>query len=218
MDKIVIIGAGGLAREVKNLIDNINIGKLTFEFLGYLVSDLDKLGEYDSKDEVIGDFSWFKEQTHVINVAIGIGNPKSRLNVVNKLLTNYSQLVFPSLIHPSVIYDKNSVTIEQGVIICASTVMTVNIMVQEFSFINLCCTVGHDAFIGRGSVLNPTVNISGGVSLGDGVLVGTGSQILQYVSVGSNSVIGAGACVTKQLPSNIVAVGVPAKAIKTIDE
>ena len=57
-----------------------------------------------------------------------------------------------------------------------------------------------------------------GVSLGDGVLVGTGSQILQYVSVGSNSVIGAGACVTKQLPSNIVAVGVPAKAIKTIDE
>ncbi len=56
------------------------------------------------------------------------------------------------------------------------------------------------------------------MSLGDRVLGGNGSQILQYVSVGSNSVIGAVASVTKQLPSNIVAVGVPTKAIKTIDE
>jgi len=218
MEKIVIIGSGGLAREVRYLIEAINTENASYEFIGYLVSDLKKLGIYDSKDKVIGNFSWLDKQSEPINIAIGIGDPNSRLNVVNNLLNNYSNLIFPSLIHPSVIYDKNLVTIEQGVIICASTVLTVNIVLKEFSFINLCCTVGHEAVIGRYSVLNPTVNISGGVNIGDFVSVGTGSQILQYISVGNNSVIGAGACVTKQLSSNVVAVGVPAKVIKEIDE
>ena len=218
MEKIVIIGSGGLAREVRYLIEAINTENTSYEFLGYLVSDLKKLGTYDSKDEVIGNLSWLDKQSEPINVAIGIGDPNSRLNVANNLLNNYSNLIFPSLIHPSVIYDKNSVTIEQGVIICASTVLTVNIVLKEFSFINLCCTVGHEAVIGRYSVLNPTVNISGGAIIGDVVSVGTGSQILQYISVGNNSVIGAGACVTKQLSSNVVAVGVPAKVIKILDE
>jgi len=213
MEKIVIIGSGGLAREVRYLIEAINTENASYEFIGYLVSDLKKLGIYDSKDKVIGNFSWLDKQSEPINIAIGIGDPNSRLNVVNNLLNNYSNLIFPSLIHPSVIYDKNLVTIEQGVIICASTVLTVNIVLKEFSFINLCCTVGHEAVIGRYSVLNPTVNISGGVNIGDFVSVGTGSQILQYISVGNNSVIGAGACVTKQLSSNVVAVGVPAKVI-----
>jgi len=58
MGKIIIIGYGGLTIEVKNLIDNINMGKTTFEFLGYLVGDLDKLGECDSKDEAIGVSYW----------------------------------------------------------------------------------------------------------------------------------------------------------------
>ena len=44
MRKIVIIGSGGLAREVEFLIEAINAEKLVYEFLGYLVSDLKKLG------------------------------------------------------------------------------------------------------------------------------------------------------------------------------
>ena len=218
MEKVVIIGSGGLAREVRNLIEAINTENPSYEFLGYLVSDLKKLGTYDSKDQVIGNFSWFNKQSEPINVAIGIGDPNSRLNVVNTLMNDYSNLIFPSLIHPSVIYDKNSVRIEKGVIICASTVLTVNIVLKEFSFINLCCTVGHEAVLGRYSVLNPSVNISGGVKIGDTVSVGTGVQILQYISVGNNAVIGGGACVTKQLSSNVVAVGVPAKVIRRINE
>ena len=63
--------------------------------------------------------------------------------------------------------------------------------------VNISCTIGHEAVIGRGCVLNPTANISGGVELGSGVLVGTGAQILQYLSIGDNAQVGAGAVVTK---------------------
>ena len=48
---------------------------------------------------------------------------------------------------------------------------------------NLSCTIGHEAQIGVGSVLSPLVGVSGGVSIGDRTLVGTGASVLQYVSL-----------------------------------
>lgn len=215
MKGIVIIGAGGLAREVKFLIDEINKIEKKFDFRGYLVSDLDKLSEYDSKDEVLGDFSWFIKNKQDINVAIGIGNPSHRLKVGKEISDNYANTFFPSLIHPNVIYDRASCEIGKGAIVCSSTIMTVNVKLKDYSFINLCCTIGHEAIIGYGSVLNPTVNISGGVSIGEGVLIGTGAQILQYLKIGANSIVGAGACITKSVPKNEVWGGVPAKLLKT---
>ena len=213
MRKIVVIGAGGFAREVKFLIDDINENKKKYDFLGYIVSDLNKLGKYDSSDEVLGDFSWFDKHSDPLSVAIGIGNPNVRLKLGYELSEKYHHISCPPLIHPNVIFDKNSCTIEDGAIICSSTVMTVNVHVKKFSLINLCCTVGHEAVIGDGSVINPTVNISGGVNIGVCVLIGTGAQLLQYVKIGDNSVIGAGACVIKSVPPNEIWGGVPAKLL-----
>ena len=53
--RIVVIGAGGFAREVRWLIEEINAVSPGFEFLGYVVSDLAKLGEHDSREDVLGD-------------------------------------------------------------------------------------------------------------------------------------------------------------------
>ena len=64
---IVIIGAGGLAREVKNLIEDINRFESKYEFLGYLVSDLKKLTKYDSHDEILGEFDWLSEHKFDFN-------------------------------------------------------------------------------------------------------------------------------------------------------
>jgi len=213
MKKIVIIGAGGFARELKMLIDIINKEKKQYDFAGYLVSDINKLIETDSKDEVIGDFSWFNDQDEKIATALGIGHPKARLNIANTLSNSFDNIDFPPIIHPNVIYDSSTCLIEKGVIVCASTILTVNVKLEKFSMLNLACTVGHEAIIGAGSVLNPTVNVSGGVKIGESVLIGTGAQVLQYLSIGDNSTVGAGACVTKNLPNNVIAVGIPAKVI-----
>ena len=74
--------------------------------------------------------------------------------------------------------------------------------------------------IGPGCVLNPTVNISGGVELGTGVLVGVGAQILQYVKIGKGAMIGAGSVVFKDVNAETTVVGVPAREVprrSTID-
>lgn len=62
------------------------------------------------------------------------------------------------------------------------------------------------------------INSSGKVSIGDNIYFGTDVIVLKGVSIGDNCIIGAGSIVIKSIPSNSVAVGVPAKVICTVDE
>ena len=64
----------------------------------------------------------------------------------------------------------------------------------------------------------PDLEITKPITVGDNVYIGNNVILLPGVTVGSNVVIGAGAVVSKDIPDNSVAVGVPAKVIKTADE
>ena len=64
----------------------------------------------------------------------------------------------------------------------------------------------------------PDLEITKPITIGDNVYIGNNVIILPGVSIGDNVIIGAGAIVTKSIPSNSVAVGVPARVIKSIDE
>jgi acetyltransferase-like isoleucine patch superfamily enzyme len=126
------------------------------------------------------------------------------------LKRSFPRIAWPALIHPGVQYDK-SCHFGEGVTICAGTIATVNVRVDEFALVNLSCTIGHEATIGAGSVVNPLTAISGGVKIGNAVLVGTHVSILQYVSIGDDAVIGSGAMVNKNVAPNTTVMGVPAK-------
>jgi sugar O-acyltransferase (sialic acid O-acetyltransferase NeuD family) len=214
LKRIAVIGAGGFAREVKWLIEEINAQTPVFEFVGYFVSDLSRIGEHDSRDEIRGTTAWLREnRSHVDALAIGIGTPAARLNVSRELAPEFPPEFWPALIHPSVRYDRATCQIGHGVIIGAGSIATVYVRCEPFSMVNLSCTIGHESVIRRGSVLNPTVNISGGVDIGEGVLVGTGAQVLQYLSVGKGATVGGGAVVTKDVPPGVTVVGMPAKPL-----
>jgi maltose O-acetyltransferase len=55
------------------------------------------------------------------------------------------------------------------------------------------------------------------ITIGDNVWLGSGAIVLAGVSIGENTVVGAGAVVTRSLPANVVAVGNPARVVRTID-
>jgi acetyltransferase-like isoleucine patch superfamily enzyme len=64
----------------------------------------------------------------------------------------------------------------------------------------------------------PDIDVIAPIKVGNNVFIGAGTKILPGVTIGDNVIIGAGALVTKNIPSNCVAAGMPAKPINSIDE
>lgn len=64
----------------------------------------------------------------------------------------------------------------------------------------------------------PDLEITKPITVGDNVYIGNNVIILPGVTIGSNVIIGAGAVVSRDIPDNSVAVGVPARVIKTTEE
>lgn len=62
------------------------------------------------------------------------------------------------------------------------------------------------------------IEIAKPITIGNNVWIGAGSTILAGVTIGDNSVIGAGSVVTKSIPANVIAVGVPCKVKREITE
>lgn len=110
-----------------------------------------------------------------------------------------------------------------------------NIKVGKNVFINSgCCfqdqggiEIGDDALIGQ-QVVIVTINhdfipekrgnmFPAPVKIGNRVWIGAHATILSGVTIGDNSIIAAGAVVTKDVPANVVVAGVPAKIIKKLE-
>jgi serine acetyltransferase len=75
---------------------------------------------------------------------------------------------------------------------------------------------GHD-FEHAGVPVIEQARRSRGITLGDNVWLGTGAKVLDGVTIGSGAVVGANAVVTSDLPDGAVAVGVPARVVRTRD-
>ncbi|TWU18990.1 putative acetyltransferase [Allorhodopirellula heiligendammensis] len=81
-----------------------------------------------------------------------------------------------------------------------------------------CQFITHDGgtLILRSEV--PDLELTAPITVGDNVYFGVNTTVLPGVNIGSRVIIGAGSIVTKDIPDNSVAVGVPARVIKTVDE
>ncbi|MFC0236517.1 acetyltransferase [Fictibacillus phosphorivorans] len=212
MKDIVVYGAGGFAREVAYLIEQINENNPTWNLLGYIDDNKENQGEILNGYQVLGNIEWFKN-TEKISVALGIGSPKVKKAIVEKLNEFNGKIEFPNLIHPTVIYSGHN-KIGRGNIICEGNLFTCNINLKNFVIVNLNCTIGHDTVIDDYCTILPNASISGNVHFSEGVDFGTNATIIQGIDVGEYTIVGAGAVVVKSLPSKCTAVGMPAKPIK----
>ena len=201
-----------MAREIASALRSIDPDSQQFEFLGYAVSDLPRLGQRDSRNQVLGDFAWLSAHRDSFDaLAIGVGSPHLRLKLAAELRHLLPGMEWPAILHSTAIIDLDSAQIGEGCFIGAGVTATVNITLEPFALCNFGCTIGHETRIGSGSVVNPGANISGGVVIGTGALIGTGAQVLQYLQVGAGAIVAAGAVVTRDVNPGTTVVGIPAR-------
>lgn len=209
LDKLILIGAGGFGREVAWLVERINANNPTWDLLGFLDDDLSIQGKAINGYKVLGGLDEITAYADA-HFVCAIGSSKIRKSVVEKLYLIDSKMKFATLVDPSVEYSK-SVNIGEGSIICAHTVMTVNIEIGKHNVINLDCTIGHDSTLKDFVTLYPSVNVSGICNIGQCTEIGTGAKIIQEKNICDECIVGAGAVVIKDIKQSGVYVGIPAE-------
>lgn len=210
---MLIIGAKGFAKEVLEIFHQNNDVN-TIAFYDDVSDDLPKK-LYDRFPVLTNEAaaeSYFKETDN--RFTIGIGNPVLR----KKMATKFTNLggVFSSSISPLARIGNYNNTIGTGCNIMTGTIITNDVTINDGVLINLNCTIGHDCTIGAYVELSPGVHISGNCTVGDFSVFGTNATLLPKINVGKNVIVGAGSVVTKDLPDNCIAVGIPAKIIKEL--
>lgn len=210
MKDVYIIGAGGFGREVAWIVERINSIKPTWNLKGFIDDNETLWGSKEGEYHVFGGCEYLSALEDVYAVC-AVGSSNVRKKIIEKLKD--TSVKFATLVDPSVLYS-NSVKIGEGAIVCAGTIITVNVNIGDHVIVNLDCTIGHDAVIDDFVTIYPSVNVSGNVLIGECSELGTGTQIIQGKKVISNTIIGAGAIVVKDCIESGTYVGSPAKKIK----
>jgi sugar O-acyltransferase (sialic acid O-acetyltransferase NeuD family) len=210
---MVIIGAKGFAKEVLEIVYH-QYPKEEIFFFDDVSTDLpERLFE---QFPIIRDLKALEK--HFLEVdnrfALGLGNPRLRRMLYQKMTAIGGSPV--STIARSVEIGSFDNSIGAGVNIMSGTKITNSITIGEGCLVNLNCTVGHDTIIGAFTEMSPGGNVSGRVTIGSDVTIGTNAIILPQITIGDGAVIGAGAVVTKDIPGNSLAVGVPAVVVKSL--
>lgn len=122
---------------------------------------------------------------------------------------------FETVVHPAATVPPE-VRLGAGCIVLAGAVFTTAVEVGEQSIINVGCTLSHDVVLGRLVTLAPGVHVAGWAHIEDGATLGAGTVVIDRVRVGAAAVVGAGAVVTEDVPPRVVAVGVPARVIRSL--
>jgi sugar O-acyltransferase (sialic acid O-acetyltransferase NeuD family) len=212
MKDLLIIGAGNFGREVAQLIRDINQDKDQWNLLGYIDETPEKHDTVLNNTPVLGGLEWLEKNIrNRICAVCAIGNPRDKYAVIKKL--EAYNIDYPNLIHPDVA-SNDYIEIGFGNLICYGSFLSVNIKIGNHISINPGCGIGHDTIIKDYSTLYWNVTLSSNVTINEGCEIGSKVAVIPRRTVGSWSIIGAGAVVAKDIPENCTAVGVPAKPIK----
>lgn len=214
-DKVVVVGAGGFAREILALLRDPLRSGASWRFAGFVSTEepnAQALARTGAR--WLGDDDAFLAAPSATHYVIAIADPVVRQTLA--LLYDAAGLKPATLIHPTASVGPN-VTIGPGSIICAMASITTDVVIGAHVHVDRVVTIGHDSVIEDFVTLHPAGVISGAVKVGTRVRVGTNAAVLQGLRVGVDAVIGAGALVTRDVQEATSVVGVPARLVRPGD-
>lgn len=213
--RIYLIGAGGFAREVLDVIEALarsgeDISVAAIHADGSSDATELKVRNY----EVAGPLAALPKPGAADRFVIGFGDSVGRERVDLMMTSNGWQAV--TLVHPAATLG-SLVTLGDGSVVCAGARLTTNITLGRSVHVNLNATIGHDVTVDDYVTINPLVSVSGRVTIGARTLIGTGANINERLSIGADAVVGSGAVVVRDVAAHTTVAGVPAKPLSRRD-
>lgn len=210
---MLIFGAKGFAKEVLEIV--------------HQSKQLDNLVFYDDvnknvPEKLFGQFPILRTNQEALNYfknidnkfTLGIGNPISRKTIYEKFTCLGGQ--FTSTISSLATIGSYEVCIGVGSNILSGSIFSNNTKIGIGCIVYYNSIITHDCMIGDFVEISPSVILLGRCKIGSYSQIGSNTTILPDIIIGKNVIIGAGSIVTKNIPDNSVAVGIPARVIKKL--
>lgn len=190
--KLGIFGFGGHAREVRAQINKELVFFVDDKFVNEKTLPISKFNpdEYE--------------------MMIAVADPKEREKIVRKLPFNTKFFTF---IHPTALILNEDVEIGCGSFIGAYSILTTNIKIGSHSILNRGNQIGHDCRIGDYFSAMPGSIVSGNVTIGNRVYLGTNSSIIEKKYLLDDITIGANGVVVRNIARPGTYVGCPVKLV-----
>jgi acetyltransferase EpsM len=208
---VFIFGAGGLGREVLNVLRALAAGGQKVTCHGFIVDPEFAKHPILHDLPVHSDLSILKGDLD-IRIVVALGDPSRRRVAVQKIERMVGPR-FASAIHPAATIG-TEVKIDLGVMVLGPASITTDALIGRHVVINPLVAVSHDCSLADYVTLAPAVALAGGVVVDEGAELGTGANVIPRLTVGAWSVVGAGATVIRPVSANSTVAGVPARQIE----
>jgi acetyltransferase EpsM len=216
---LVIIGAGGHAREVSSYVQDLQESGRGINLLGFVV-DGPYMADARAMGTVVGDIAGLGERlysspTSVLHYITAIGDIGARQDFVGRLEgLRAENLRAWTLRHPRAVIG-HDVDIGEGTCVAPGVILTTHVRIGRHCILNANASVSHDCIIGEFTNINPGSVVAGSVRIDRYSFIGAGATVIERICIGEGAVIGAGAVVTHDVPPHLTVVGVPARIVST---
>ncbi len=204
---LYVWGAGGHGKVVAEAA--LAAGR--FSVRGYLDDDVTKRGRKVLGLPILGGLDALADLEGRVAVAAGIGDNRTRLNVLAHLEGRNVELC--TVTHPSAVVASTAL-LGPWTYVGPGAVVHADARLGRACIVNSGAVVEHDNQLGEGVHVAGNATLGGNVVIGDGTLVGLGAVVLPGVTIGAWVVVGAGAAVLRDLSPHVVAVGCPARVLE----
>lgn len=209
VDDIVIVGAGGFAREVRALLDSF-LPESRFRFRGFLGQDAGVSATEDVRDQILAAPEDYHPQPQD-RFILAIGNMDARQRVVDALLAKRAK--FLTLVHPLAMVCA-SAKLGNGTLVYPYACVSNNATLADFVKLNYYASAGHDTVLGRCCLLAPYATVNGFGVLEDYVYLSTRATVAPQVRVGTHSIISANGAAMNEVPPQSLVFGVPGRVTR----
>ncbi|MCQ4726147.1 acetyltransferase [Anaerotignum faecicola] len=188
-EKLIVVGAGGHARSVIDIILQNN----EYDLIGCIDKSYGTANTVSGMDDIpiIGNDDMLEEFfiSGVKNIFVAIGENKLR----DKIFKKVSDIGFNAVnVISRRAYISERAKLKKGICVMAGACINVNTVIEDNCIINTNSSIDHDCRIGRSVHIAPGAAISGTVSIGDYTHIGTGVNVIDNVVVGINTFVGGG--------------------------